>query len=233
VLRRRFKRAAEASGEDVSAVVQDPRRNPEGDFGSDIEDLLAPVANQPRVDDRRQITDDSASESSIVHRPSSIVEEAAAKEQSPDDTWTELPDLILIDGGVGQLNGALEVLRELRFDHLPTAGVVKGPNRDRFDLLLPGASELIVLRRDSAALRLIQTIDEEADRFAKHYHRGLRAKSAVKSTLDDIPGIGPKRRRALIKAFGSLDGIRAASLEELAAVPGMTKKSAEEIKGLL
>jgi excinuclease ABC subunit C len=144
-----------------------------------------------------------------------------------------MPDLILIDGGIGQLNGALEVLRELRFDHIPAAGVVKGPNRDRFDLLLPSASELIVLRRDSPALRLVQTIDEEADRFAKHYHRGLRAKSAVRSTLDDIPGIGPKRRRALMKAFGSLDGIRAASLEDLAAVPGMTRKSAEEIKGLL
>jgi excinuclease ABC subunit C len=161
------------------------------------------------------------------------LEEAAAKEQPTDDTWTELPDLILIDGGAGQLNGALEVLRELRFDHIPTAGVVKGPNRDRFDLLLPGASELIVLRRDSPALRLVQTIDEEADRFAKHYHRGLRAKSAIKSTLDEIPGIGPKRKRALLKAFGSLDGIRAATLEDLAAVPGMTRKSAEELKGLL
>ena len=114
-----------------------------------------------------------------------------------------------------------------------TAGVVKGPNRDRFDLLLPGADDLIVLRRDSSALRLVQTIDEEADRFAKHYHRGLRAKSAVKSTLDEIPGIGPKRKRALLKAFGSLDGIRAASLEQLAAVPGMNRKSAEELKGLL
>jgi excinuclease ABC subunit C len=150
-----------------------------------------------------------------------------------DDTWAELPDLILIDGGVGQLNGALEVLRDLRFDHIPTAGVVKGPNRDRFDLLLPGAEDLIVLRRDGPALRLVQTIDEEADRFAKHYHRGLRAKSAVKSTLDDIPGIGPKRKRALLKAFGSLDGIRAASLEQLSAVPGMTRRSAEELKGLL
>src|SRR5207253_2840369 len=108
----------------------------------------------------------------------------------------------------------------------PIAGVVKGPNRDRFDLLLPGAQELIVLKRDSQALRLIQTIDEEADRFAKHYHRSLRSKSTFTSTLDEIPGIGPKRKRALLKAFGSLDGIRAASVDELTAVPGMTRKSA-------
>jgi excinuclease ABC subunit C len=154
-------------------------------------------------------------------------------QNSKDDTWTELPDLILIDGGAGQLGGALAVLRDLHFDHIPTVGVVKGINRDRFDLLQPGASELIVLRRDSAALRLVQTIDEETDRFAKQYHRSLRTKSALTSTLEEIPGIGPKRRRALLKAFGSIDGIRAASVEQLAAVPGMTRKSAEEIKGLL
>jgi excinuclease ABC subunit C len=155
--------------------------------------------------------------------------DARAAEQS----WSDLPDLIMIDGGIGQLNGALEVLRELRFAHIPTVGVVKGANRDRFDLLLPGAQELIVLGRDSAALRLVQTIDEETDRFAKQYHRSLRSKSAVRSTLEDIPGIGPSRRRALLKAFHSIDGIRAASIEQIAAIPGMTRKAAEEVKALL
>jgi excinuclease ABC subunit C len=226
VLRRRFKRAAEASGEDLAAGVQDPGRNPTGE--SVVSSPLSVVDDEPNIDGSEQRTTDNRQP-----RAGTALEVAAAKEQPADDTWTELPDLILIDGGVGQLNGAIEVLRALRFDHIPTAGVVKGPNRDRFDLLLPGASELIVLRRDSPALRLIQTIDEEADRFAKHYHRGLRAKSAVKSMLDDVPGIGPKRKRALLKTFGSLDGIRAASVEQLAAVPGMTKKSAEELKGLL
>jgi excinuclease ABC subunit C len=226
VLRRRFKRAAEATGEDLSAGVQDPRRNPDGESVvssplSVTEDALNAESSEQQTTDDRQSA------------PDAMLVEAAAKEQPADDTWTELPDLILIDGGAGQLNGALEVLRDLRFDHIPAVGVVKGPKRDRFDLLLPGASELIVLSRDSPALRLIQTIDEETDRFAKHYHRGLRAKSAIKSTLDDIPGIGPKRKRALLKAFGSLDGIRAATLEDLAAVPGMNKRSAEELKGLL
>lgn len=162
-----------------------------------------------------------------------ITAENNAEQTDNDTSWSELPDLILIDGGAGQLNGALSVLRELNFDHIPIVGVVKGPKRDRFDLLLPGASDLIVLPRDSAALRLVQTIDEETDRFAKHYHRSLRTKSAVASTLDDIPGIGPKRKRALLKAFGSLDGIRAATVEQLAAVPGMNRASAEELKSLL
>jgi excinuclease ABC subunit C len=213
VLHRRFKRAAEASGEELSAGVQDPQLNPVG--------ILS-------AEDRGQSIelDDGVADSETP-------QSSALNPQSSDETWTEMPDLILIDGGAGQLNGALQVLRELRFDHIPTVGVVKGVNRDRFDLLMPNAQDLIVLKRDSAALRLIQTIDEETDRFAKQYHRSLRTKSALTSTLEEIPGIGPKRRRALLKAFGSLDGIRAATLEELASVPGMTKKSAEELKGLL
>lgn len=149
------------------------------------------------------------------------------------ETWAELPDLILIDGGIGQVNGALHVLRDLRFEHIPVVGVVKGPNRDRFDLLIPGASDLIVLERDSAALRLIRRIDEEADRFAKDYHRKLRSKSATASRLEEISGIGPKRRQLLLKRFGSLDGIRNATVDEIAAVPGMTRKAAEELKSLL
>jgi len=79
----------------------------------------------------------------------------------------------------------------------------------------------------------VQRIDEEAHRFAITYHRKLRGKSALKSSLEEIPGIGPKRKKALIQAFGSLDGIRQASVDELAAVPGMTRKAAEELKGLL
>jgi excinuclease ABC subunit C len=212
VLRRRFKRAAEAAGEEIGPGVQDPRVNPDGNGDPDQYDEIAAHEGDEVLDE--------------VQNPKSKI-------QNQDESWSEMPDLLLIDGGIGQLNGALEVLRELRFDHIPVAGVVKGINRDRFDLLLPGASELIVLKRDSAALRLIQTIDEETDRFAKQYHRSLRTKSALSSTLEEIPGIGPKRRRALLTAFGSLDGIRAATVEQLASVPGMTKKSAEELKGLL
>lgn len=149
------------------------------------------------------------------------------------DAWALLPDLILIDGGAGQLNAAHAVLIKLGFAHLPIVGVVKGPKRDRFDILVPGAKSLIVLERTSPALGVIQTIDEETDRFAKHYHRTLRAKSMKSSTLEEIAGIGPKRRQALLKVFGSLDAIRSASIDQLAAVPGMTRKSAEELKSLL
>ncbi len=217
VLRRRFKRAAEATGE-----VAGPEFS--------VMSATNPPLNADAHDEQQRAIDEAVA----AEYDAETIQDAKLKSQnSEEDTWAELPDLILIDGGVGQLNGAMEVLRNLRFDHIPTVGVVKGVDRNRFDLLLPGAKELIVLKRDSSALRLIQTIDEEADRFAKQYHRNLRAKSAISSTLEEIQGIGPKRRRALLKAFGSLDGIRAATVEEIAAIPGMTRKSAEEIKGLL
>jgi excinuclease ABC subunit C len=217
VLRRRFKRAAEANGEVP---------------GTDFAPMSAasPPAGADAGDPAQRAEDTALA----LEYDSETAQDAKLSPQSQEDeTWGELPDLLLIDGGVGQLGAALEVLRELRFEHIPTVGVVKGPNRDRFDLLRPGAEELLVLARDSRALGLIRQIDEEADRFAKDYHRSLRTKSALTSTLDDIPGIGPKRRRALLKAFGSLDGIRAASIEDLAAVPGMNRKAAEELKQLL
>jgi excinuclease ABC subunit C len=152
---------------------------------------------------------------------------------APAAPWSVLPDLLLVDGGIGQLNAAIAVTRELGLAHVPIAGVVKGPDRDRFDLLLPGASAPLVLRRDGPALALVQRIDEEADRFARTYHQTLRGKAALRSTLEAIPGIGPTRRRALQRHFGSLEAMRSASVEELAAVPGMNRPSAEALKQVL
>ena len=217
VLRRRFKRASEAAGEVSSSEFS-------------IMSATVPPPSSDDLDPEQRAID--AAEA--VNDDIETIQNAKLKPQnSEDETWAELPDLILIDGGIGQLNGAIEVLKELHFDHIPIVGVVKGINRDRFDLLQPGAKELIVLARDSAAVRLVRQIDEETDRFAKDYHRLLRSKSTFKSTLDDIPGIGPKRKKALLRAFGSLDGIREATVDELASAEGMTRKAAEELKALL
>ncbi len=174
--------------------------------------------------------------------PQPVSEPAAEEEPKAGDSsgtdqptlerWAELPDLLLVDGGQGQVAAVVAALRELGFDQIPVVGVAKGPDRNRFDLVRMGC-EPIVLARDSKALALIQRIDEEAHRFAITYHRKLRSKAALRSPLEDIPGIGPKRKRALLKAFGSLEGIRRASIDEIAAVPGMTRKLAEELKNLL
>lgn len=218
---RKFKIKTVTGANDVASIQEVLRRR----LKRAAEALGEEGVETAGVEEEAQLTDEPAEGAERA--------EPAADGKAADQSWSDLPDLILIDGGIGQLNGALEVLRELRFENIPAVGVVKGTNRDRFDLLLPGASELIVLGRDSAALRLVQSIDEETDRFAKQYHRSLRSKSAVRSTLEDIPGIGPSRRRALLKAFSSLDGIRAASVDQLAAVPGMTRRAAEELKALL
>lgn len=139
----------------------------------------------------------------------------------------------MIDGGRGQLNAARAAMSALGFDHIPTVGIAKGVDRDRFDLVLPDQPHPLVLERGSPALHLVQRVDEEAHRFAITYHRKLRDKATYRSNLDDVPGIGPRRKRALLKAFGSLKAIRSASIDDLAAVPGMTRKAAEELKGLL
>ncbi len=143
-----------------------------------------------------------------------------------DPSFSILPDLILIDGGRGQLNAALEVLREYGLDHLPILGLAKREE----EIYLPGQDTPLRLPHDSPGLHLAQRVRDEAHRFAITAHRRAREKMGLASVLEAIPGIGPQRRKALLKAFGSLERIREARVEELAAVPGMTRKAAEQIK---
>lgn len=171
--------------------------------------------------------------------PADMANETAPQDDRTKDTretderWADLPDLLIVDGGKPQVNAAKAVMEELGFGHIPLVGAAKGPSRDRFDLQLPQAAEPIVLERGSTVLHMVQQIDEEAHRFAIRYHRKVRSDAMLKSPLGDIPGIGPRRKQALLKHFGSLDAIRDASIEELATVPGMTRKAAEDLKSLL
>lgn len=136
-----------------------------------------------------------------------------------------LPDLIVIDGGKGQLNAALEVIRGVVLTAVPVVGLAK-----EFEYIFQeGESEPLILPRHSQALYLVQRVRDEAHRFAVTYHRKLRFKRNLVSVLDHVPGIGPKRRKALWDAFGSLDKIRAATEAELAGVPGMTAAAAQAV----
>ena len=128
--------------------------------------------------------------------------------------YEDLPSLVVIDGGKGQLSSALEVIRGLGLDDLPVVGLAKREE----EIFKPHQSESIMLDREGAALHLIQRIRDEAHRFAITYHRKLRGKRNLVSVLDHVEGIGPKRRLELWKAFKTLDAMRAASVEELAAV---------------
>ncbi len=143
-----------------------------------------------------------------------------------------LPNLVIIDGGKGQLSAAMEVMQELHLD-IPTIGVAKENHTQTSSLeeiYTPGASEPIILPRSSQGLYLVQRIRDEAHRFSITYHRKLRSERTFKSVLDEIPGIGPKRKQALMKHFGSVRAISSASIDELAALDGMTRDAAEKVK---
>lgn len=139
--------------------------------------------------------------------------------------YEDLPSLVVIDGGKGQLSSALEVIRGLGLHDLPVVGLAKREE----EIFKPHQSESILLERDSAALHLIQRIRDEAHRFAITYHRKLRGKRNLVSVLDHVDGIGTKRRQELWKAFKTMEAMRAASVEELAAVEGMNKAAAQTL----
>ena len=140
-----------------------------------------------------------------------------------------IPDLVIVDGGKGQLSTAVGVLTELAITDVPLAGLAK-----RFEeLYLPGRPDPVVLPRRSQALYLVQRIRDEAHRFAITYHRDVRGKRALRSELDEIAGVGPGRKKALLKRFGSVRRIREASVEEVAATPGISRDLAERLKAQL
>ena len=141
-------------------------------------------------------------------------------------SFTKFPDLLLMDGGRGQVNIALEVLDELHI-HIPVCGMVKDDNHRTRGLYFNNVE--IPIDRHSEGFKLITRIQDEAHRFAIEYHRSLRSKTQVKSVLDDIPGVGPARRKALMKAFKSIDEIKSATAEELAEKAGLPQNVAEEI----
>ncbi len=152
------------------------------------------------------------------------VEEEGGTQADHAHDWA-LPDLIIIDGGKGQLSAALEVLHELHID-IPTVGLAK----ENEEIFIPGSPDPIILPRSSQGLYMVQRIRDEAHRFGITYHRKLRSDRTFKSVLDEIPGIGPRRKQALMKHFGSVRAISAASLDELAALDGMNRQAAEKVK---
>jgi excinuclease ABC subunit C len=145
---------------------------------------------------------------------------------STDESFGSLPDLIIVDGGKGQLHAARETLHELGRDDLALVSLAKRLE----EIFIPGRRESVMLPRTSQALYLVQRIRDEAHRFAITYHRNVRQKHAVTSQIDGVPGIGPAKRKALIKVFGSVRGIKAATLDEIAAVPGMNASLAATVK---
>jgi excinuclease ABC subunit C len=153
---------------------------------------------------------------------------AKRDEEAESDSWQIKPDLVLIDGGKGQLNSALEVFKGSP-EEIPFIGLAK----ENEEIFLPHRKNPVVLPRSSPGLQLLQRLRDEAHRFAVSYHTNVRTKKAFKSVLDSVPGIGPKRKSALLRRFGSVQGIRDASIDEIIAATGMTGDQAGKVKEYL
>ncbi|MBV8970993.1 MAG: excinuclease ABC subunit UvrC, partial [Sphingomonadaceae bacterium] len=157
---------------------------------------------------------------------------ARLEREDPDRTSGDWPDLLLIDGGRGQLNAVLEVMGELGVHNVPVVGVAKGPDRNagRETFYLPSGREL-TLPPNSPVLFFLQRLRDEAHRFAIGAHRAKRTKAITASPLDDVPGIGPARKRALLMHFGTSRAVRSATLEDLEKAPGISKATAAALHG--
>ncbi|CRH92342.1 putative nuclease [Chlamydia trachomatis] len=163
--------------------------------------------------------DDYASMREVIYRRYSRVK----REHLPE------PDLIIIDGGQGQVNAALDSLKRLGMDYIPVAGLQKNDKHQTHELLFGNPLEVVELARNSQEFFLLQRIQDEVHRFAISFHRQVRSKNSFASTLDGIEGLGPKRKQALLKHFRSIPKIQAASLQEIADL-GLPYQVAERVK---
>lgn len=194
------------------------------------------VDGRPRTSEYRRFQvksvagppNDFASLAEVLRRRFKRLAERRSGGTEPDDdaSFGAVPDLVIIDGGRGQLSYALDVMRDLGLKDIPVCGLAK----QHEEIFVQDLAEPIVLPRTSQALYLVQRIRDEAHRFAITYHRSLRQKQGMQSALDAVPGIGPKRKKALLRKFGSVQRIREASVEDIAATVGFTLKLAQRVK---
>lgn len=231
MLRRRFKRYRESQTSDAWRPSDERRTTEDEGRSTDDEGSRQEAGtdngNTPLADDNPQSATQNP-KSAINNRKSKIPKSKGIRtaERRNDESWARMPDLVIIDGGKGQLSAAEEVFREMGIEGVKLISLAKREE----EVFMPARPEPLRLPRTSPALHLLQRIRDEAHRFGITYHRSLRAKRGLVSQLDAIPGIGPRRRRALLSQFGSLDAIRQASVEELMNVPGMTRTAAEKLK---
>jgi excinuclease ABC subunit C len=154
---------------------------------------------------------------------------ACVPEGNEAGDWAKIPDLVLIDGGKGQLSAGVAAMKSAGAEAVPAAGLAK----EREEIFVPGRSNPIVLPESSPARQMLQRLRDEAHRFAITYHRNIRKKESFASVLDTVPGIGKKRKLALLRKFGSVKAIREADTTDLAAAAGMNSAAAQKLKEYL
>ena len=175
--------------------------------------------------------DDFAAMAEVLRRRFSRAKDAKAKKSvdGKENRWAIMPDLVLLDGGKGQLSSARVAMEGAGVGHISTAALAKQEE----EIYVPGRPAPILLPRDSQGLYMLQRVRDEAHRFAITYHRRVRKREGMRSLLDEVPGVGPRRRRALLEAFGSVDGIRKATVDQLASTPSMNRSVAEQLHAYL
>jgi excinuclease ABC subunit C len=171
----------------------------------------------------------TSAESDDVAMMREVLARRFARDRVGDPRFGRAPDLVLVDGGRAQLAAAEAALAELEMSGIPVAALAKREE----ELFVPGLEQAVCLPAGSPSLYLVKRVRDEAHRFAIEYHRELRGKTVSSSVLDEVPGVGPTRKRALLRAFGSVRRLRAASVDEIAAVKGVTRQVAEDIAAFL
>ena len=254
MLRRRFRRLGEARAEgdgDVSSTLsrRDAASSPlvgRGGDGGDGDAEGVSVGGERAIDRHSSEGGNLASFEArkAPHPPLPMRGEDAAnaagegtgdddengeRTTAPGDSFGFTPGLVIIDGGKGHLSAAQQVFLELGVTDVPLCSLAKREE----EVFLPHAPEPARLERQSQGLYLLQRVRDEAHRFAVTYHRQRRSRAATRSRLDDAPGVGPKRRRELVRRFGSASGVQSASVEEIASLKGMSRESAERLKAFL
>ncbi|MBF0369019.1 MAG: excinuclease ABC subunit UvrC [Magnetococcales bacterium] len=215
----REKQSEESGRKDSTGGLPSPGKADQATIGRDD-----PSSDQSDIPQEKQLV-----KSETHDMPKAI--SGSGPDSSGEISEEKWPDLVLLDGGLGQLNAVLAVAMEEGFGHVPFCAVAKGPDRNagRERLFLPGGEPPSILSPDSPTLFLIQNIRDEAHRFAIGFHRSRREKSQTRSVLDEIAGIGPKRKRMLLSHFGSVKAIKGASLPELTEMSGLPKELAQRI----
>ena len=176
------------------------------------------IKNIPGIDDYSMMQE-------MLERRFKRLNESTSDNISSDQNWKTMPDLIVIDGGKGHLTSALEVLLHSGLNEISITSLAK----ENEELFVPESPEPIILPRDSQGLFLLQRLRDEAHRFAITFHRQLRSQKSLKSKIDDVPGIGPKKRKLLINHFGSMKNIQKSSIEEISSLPGINKSLAKTL----
>ena len=188
------------------------------------------IKTVPGADDYSMLAEVLKRRFKRVNLPQPSVDEQNQENTVPfSDSFKNRPDLVLIDGGKGQLNAALEALKEISAGNVSVASLAK----EHEEVFLPRRAEPLALPPNSRGLQMLQRLRDEAHRFAVTYHRGIRRKQSFASALDSIPGIGSKRKRALLRKFGSLKGIKQAGIAELASVENISPALAAKLKETL